>query len=151
MKNYIAAVLLAITVAACTTTTDMTTSTASAPAAEAATIRPANPLLSDWTGSYGGFPPFDKVRVEDFKPALEAGMAENLANVDRIANDPASPTFENTIATLERASRTYDRVEAIYGIWSNNMNVGAFPAVEEEMEPKLAAFRDQITQNDKLF
>src|SRR5215217_6244655 len=96
----------------------------------AAAVRSQNPLLAEWTGSYGGVPPFDKVRVEDFKPALEAGMADALANIDRIANDPAAPTFENTIAALERSSRPMDRVEVIYGIWQGNMNTGAFDAVE---------------------
>ena len=41
-------------------------------------------LLAKWEGPYGGVPPFDKVRVEDFKPAMEAAMAENLAEIDKI-------------------------------------------------------------------
>jgi peptidyl-dipeptidase Dcp len=110
-----------------------------------------NPLLAEWTGPYGGVPPFDKVRPEHFKPALEYGMADNLANVERIANDPAPPTFENTIAALERASRVMDRVDTAYGVFSTTMNTAEFQAVEREMEPKLAAFRDKITQNEKLF
>src|SRR5258705_1832592 len=65
-----------------------------------------NPLLARWEGPYGGVPPFDRVQVAQFKPALEAGMAENLAEVDRIAKDPAAPTFDNTIAALERAGHT---------------------------------------------
>ena len=55
-----------------------------------------NPLLPKWTGPYGGVPPFDKVKVEHFKPALEAAMAETLKEIDAIADDPAPPTFENT-------------------------------------------------------
>ena len=62
-----------------------------------------NPLLNEWTGPYGGVPPFDRVKVELFKPALEAAMAENLAEIDKIANNTAAPTFENTIVALERA------------------------------------------------
>ena len=110
-----------------------------------------NPLLAAWSGPYEGVPPFDQVRVADLRSALEAGMAESLANHDRIANDPAAPTFENTIVAMERATRTIDRVEAMYGIWQNNMNVGDFQSVETEMEPKLAGYRDQISQNEKLF
>ena len=71
----------------------------------------ANPLLAPWSGPYAGVPPFDKARPEHLGPALEASMAENLAEVDRIANDPAAPTFENTIAAMERTGRTLDRVE----------------------------------------
>src|SRR5688500_219554 len=79
-------------------------------------------LLAPWVGAYGGVPPFDKVRVEDMKGALEAAMVENLAEVERIANNPAAPTFENTIVALERSGRTLDRVGNIYGIWSSTMN-----------------------------
>jgi peptidyl-dipeptidase Dcp len=111
----------------------------------------ANPLLAPWTGPYGGVPPFDKAKVDYLKPAIEAGMAQNLAEVDRIANDPAAPTFENTIAAMERAGRTLNRVETVYGIYSSTLNDDAVQAVEREMAPRLAAFRDQITQNSKLF
>src|SRR5712691_1720593 len=110
-----------------------------------------NPLLAPWTGPYGGVPPFDKVRVEQFQPALEASMAEALAEIDKIAADPAPPTFANTIAALERTGRTLDRVSNIFGIYSSTMSTPDFQKVEEEMAPKLAAFSDQITQNEKLF
>lgn len=134
--------------AAVETTNTMNTPEVTVPATPAPVT---NPMLAEWTGPYGGVPPFDKIRVEDFKPALEASMAENLAEIDRIANDPAPPNFANTIAALEDAGRTFVRVETIYGIWSSTMNDDAFSAVESEMEPKLAAFYDQITQNEKLF
>ena len=114
-------------------------------------IDPNNPLLAEWTGPYGGIPPFDQIKVEHFKPALETAMAENLSEVDRIANDPAAPTFQNTIAALENTARRLDRVGTAYGIWSSTMNGPEFQAVEREMAPKLAAFSDQITGNTKLF
>ena len=110
-----------------------------------------NPLLAEWTGPYGGVPPFDRVRVADFKPALEAAMAENLAEIERVAKDPSAPAFENTIAALERAGRRFDRVRTIYGIWGSSMNTPEFQAVQREMAPRLAAFADQITQNEPLF
>jgi peptidyl-dipeptidase Dcp len=110
-----------------------------------------NPLLAGWTGSYNGTPPFDKVVVADFKPALEAGMTENLAEIGKIADNKAAPTFENTIAAMERSGNTLDRVQRIYGIWSSTMNSPEFQTVEREMAPKLAAFSDKIIQNEKLF
>ena len=112
---------------------------------------PKNALLAPWTGARGGFPPFDKVKVVDFKPAIEAGMAEQLAEVDKIAKDPAPPTFENTIAAMERTGRGLDRATSVYGVWSSTMSGPEFQAVEREMAPKLAAFFDQITQNEALF
>jgi peptidyl-dipeptidase Dcp len=61
---------------------------------------PANPLLAPWTGPYGGVPPFDQAKVEQLKPALEAGMAEELLQVERIAANPAAPDLANTIAAM---------------------------------------------------
>ena len=110
-----------------------------------------NSLLQSWSGAYGGVPPFDKVEVEHFKPALEAAMAAQLAEIDRIAADPAPADFENTIAALERTGRTFDRVSSVYGVFSSTMRSAAFQDVEREMEPKLAGFRDRIVQNAKLF
>jgi len=110
-----------------------------------------NPLLAPWKGPYGGVPAFDQVKVEDFAPALEAAMAEQLAEVDRIAADPATPDFDNTIAALERCGRTLDRVGTYYGVYSSTMSTPEFQAVEREMAPKLAAFSDKIFQNEKLF
>ena len=111
----------------------------------------ANPLLAPWTGPHGGVPPFDRVAVADIAPALEAAMAEQLAEIERIAADPAPPTFENTIAALERTGRTLDRVGAVYGVWSSAMSGPEFQAVEREMAPRLAAFADRITQHVALF
>ncbi len=127
-------------------TTSMTNAAETKPAADA-----VPPLLAPWVGPYGGVPPFDQVKVVDLKPGLETGMAQQLAEIDRIANDPAAPTFENTIAAMERTGRTLDRVSTVYGIYSSTLNDEAVQAVEREMAPKLAAFSDQITQNPQLF
>ncbi len=122
------------------------------PAAPAgAEVAVKNPLLAPWTGPYAGVPPFDRVAVAHFVPALEAAMAETLANVEAIAADPAPPTFDNTLAALERSGRALDRVASVYGVFSSAMSTPDFQAVEREMAPRLAAFQDEITQNEKLF
>ena len=110
-----------------------------------------NPLLREWTGPYGGVPPFDEVRVEQFEPALEAAMRETLAEIDRISASPAAPTFENTLAALERTGETLDRVTTIYGVWSATMKGPDFQVVERKMAPRLAEFSDRIFQNAALF
>ena len=110
-----------------------------------------NPLVADWTGPYGGVPPFDKVQIALFKPALEAAMAENLSEIDAITRVRSAPMFDNTIVALEKTGHTLDRVTTIYGIWSGTMSSPEFQAVQREMAPKLAAFNDQITQNEALF
>jgi peptidyl-dipeptidase Dcp len=119
--------------------------------ASTAEAKVQNPLLQPWSGPYGGVPPFNKVEVAQFQPALEAAMAEALGEIDKIAADPAAPTFENTIAAMERAGRTLDRVSNIFGVYSSTMSTPEFQKVEETMAPKLAAFSDRITQNEKLF
>lgn len=110
-----------------------------------------NPLLAEWKGPFGGVPPFDKVRVEDFKPAIEAAMVEQLAEIEAIAGNPEKPTFDNTIAALERSGQKLNRVMAIFGIWSSNLSSPEFQKIEQEMVPKLAALSDKITQNPLLF
>jgi peptidyl-dipeptidase Dcp len=110
-----------------------------------------NPLTKPWTGPYGGVPPFDKVKVADFKPGLEAAMAQELAEIDKIASNPAAPTFENTIAAMERSGRAGDRVSLMYSIWNDTLSTPEVRAVETEMEPKLSVHSDKILQNEKLF
>lgn len=110
-----------------------------------------NPLLEPWRGPHGGVPPFDKVQVGDFKPAFASAMEENLAEIERVAMNPAAPTFENTIVALERTGRTLNRLNAVYGVWSSTMSTPEFQAVEREMQPKLAALSDKIFQNTRLF
>jgi len=110
-----------------------------------------NPLLAKWTGPYSGVPPFDKVKVSDFKPALEQAMDENWKEIESIANDPQNPTFKNTIEALEHSGSALTRVSILYGIWGSTMLTDDMQAVETEMDPKLAAFNDKITQNEKLF
>jgi len=109
------------------------------------------PLTAPWTGPYHGVPPFAAVRVADLKPALEAGMNEQLAAIQAITSSREPATFDNTLAALEASSRLLDRVSTIYDVWSSTMSTSEFQEVEREMEPKLAAFRDQIVQNDQLF
>ena len=110
-----------------------------------------NPLVSKWEGPYGGVPPFDRVQIPLFKPALEAAMAEQLAEIDSIAKNPAAPNFENTITALEGTGSTLDRVSTLYGVWGSTMASPEYQAVQREMAPRLAAFNDQITQNEALF
>ena len=78
-------------------------------------------------------------------------MTEKLAEIQKIANDPAPPDFENTIVALERTGRSLDRVGTLYGVWGSTMASPEYQVVQREMAPRLAAFNDQITQNEALF
>jgi len=111
----------------------------------------ADILTRPWTGPYGGVPPFDRVKVADFRAAWDAAMAQELVEIDAIANNPAPPAFDNTIGALERAGEAGDRVETIYNIWTGTLSTPELRTIEKEVAPKLAAHRDAILQNEKLF
>src|SRR3982074_3114993 len=91
----------------------------SAVAPKQAAAARTNPLLAPWTGPWSGVPRFGQFKVADLKPALDAAMAENLAEIDRIAADPAPPTFDNTIAQMDRTGKALDRVGRIFNIYTS--------------------------------
>lgn len=111
----------------------------------------ANPLLEQWTGAYGGVPPFDKVKIADFKPAMKEAMAQHLAEIDAIAKNSGAPTFENTIVAMEKSGKALDRVSTVFDIWTSNLNSKELEPIESEIEPLRAAHNDKITQNADLF
>jgi peptidyl-dipeptidase Dcp len=110
-----------------------------------------NPLLREWTGPYGGVPAFDAMALADLEPAFDAAMAENLAEIDAITADAEPPTFDNTIAALERSGRTIRRLFPYFGIWSSNLSSPEFREVQGRLAPKLANFRTTIIHNEALF
>src|SRR5438874_4137359 len=109
-----------------------------------------NPLLAESTLPYHA-PPFDKIKDEHFVPAIEAGMREQLKEVDAIAASSEKPTFDNTIVALERTGRLLDRAERIF----SNLNAAdtnpTRQKIETEVAPKLSAHNDAIHLNGKLF
>ena len=113
--------------------------------------QPPSPLLAPWSGPDGGAPPFDKVRVEDFKPSLMAAIAAKRDEVAAICASPAAPNFANTIAALEASGRMLDRVGAVFGVYTSTMNDKTMQAIEAEMAPVLAAFADEVVQNAVLY
>lgn len=121
------------------------------PKAELPEALKSNTLLAEWTGPYGGVPAFEKVTLDDLKPALEYGMKRSLIEIEAIANNPNPPTFENTIVAMERSGAELDRVFPYYGIWSSNVSSPEFRAIRKEMAPKLSEFSSKITQNENLF
>jgi len=121
----------------------MPTSPAVAPA--------ANPLLADWSGPYGGVPPWDKVRPELFAQAFEVSMAERAADYRRIADNPAAPTFENTFVPMQLAGQRFGRVATLFGVMTGNMNSPAYQKLDREWSPRFAAAQDAITFDPKLF
>ncbi len=109
-----------------------------------------NPLLKESALPFH-FPQFDKIKNEDFKPAMEAGMREQLKEIEPIANNSAKATFDNTIVALEKTGRLLDRAERTF----DNLNAcntnPEMQKIDKEMAPKLSAHRDTIHLNAKLF
>lgn len=118
---------------------------------QAAQAPATNPLLAPWTGPYGGVPPWDKVKPELFPAAFEAALAERKQDYDRIANNPAKPTFANTFVPMQNAGQTLNRVMTLFGVMTGNMNTPAYQALDREWSPKLSKASDEITFNPKLF
>jgi peptidyl-dipeptidase Dcp len=128
-----------------------TTLAAAAPAPSSPAAAAGNPLLAPWAGSYGGVPPFGRIEVEHFGPALDAALAERRAEIAAIKADPAPPTFANTIEALERAGATYVRVASMFYTYASSMKTDAFAAIEREWAPKLAAANDEVLLDGELF
>ncbi len=113
--------------------------------------KPMSAMLQPWTGPYGGVPPWHLVRPDEFVAAFDTAIAQADDDIHAIADNPAPPTFENTIVALESAGRTLDRLEALFGVHSANLNVGPIPDIERVVAPKLAEYEDRVTQNEILF
>ncbi len=110
-----------------------------------------NPLLAEWTGPYGGVPAFDKMDIKDARQAFEIGIAENLADYEKIANNPAPATFENTIVAMESTGEKLGRAFTYFGIWSSNMSSPEVRKLQMELSPKFSEMSSKISQNKKLF
>jgi peptidyl-dipeptidase Dcp len=110
-----------------------------------------DPLLAPWTGPHGGFPPFDRVRVADFKPSLLAAMALHRAEIAEITGDAAPPTFANTLLALEASGRAFARAGNVFGVYISTMSDAAMQALEQDMAPLFAAYADEVIQNPALF
>jgi len=96
-------------------------------------------------------PRFDIIKDKDYQPAIEAGMAEQKAEIARIANNPAAPTFDNTIVALERSGRMLDRAtNTFFGVVQANTNP-TLDKVQKDESPRLTEHSDSIYLNPKLF
>jgi peptidyl-dipeptidase Dcp len=112
---------------------------------------PNNILLAEWTGPYGGVPPWDQVKPALFPEAFQFAIDERRREVLAIADGREPPTFVNTIEGLERAGERLGRVEALFSVLSNNLATPEVQAIDKEWSPKLAAASDEITLNPQLF
>ncbi|HEX9858429.1 MAG TPA: M3 family metallopeptidase [Paracoccaceae bacterium] len=109
-----------------------------------------NPLLARWDTPFE-LPPFAAIRDEDFGPAFDAALAEARGNIAAIAEAAEAPTFANTIAALELAEGTLDRVAGVFYNLSGADSTPAREALQRELAPKMSAFSSEVTNNRPLF
>ena len=112
--------------------------------------QPKNIFLQEWDTPYGTAP-FSKIAVTDYMPAFKAGLEEQKANVQKIIDNTAAPTFENTILALEKASPILDRVQGVFFNLTESESTPEMQAIEEEVTPMLTEAENEIYMNDKLF
>jgi len=149
MKHPLA-LALAVAIAATAPTYAKTPKQGTAVSAQADAAKGANPFFADSPLPLH-YPQFDKIKDADFAPAFDAGMAQQLKEMDAIANNPEKPTFENTIIAMENSGRTLGRATTVF---FNLVGTDTNPAREKlqgDYAAKFAAHRDAINLNGKLF
>jgi peptidyl-dipeptidase Dcp len=109
-----------------------------------------NPLLAPW-GTPFDLPPFDRIADDHFAPAFDEGLAQARAAIASIADNPAPPTFANTIEAFELAEETLERVAGVFFNLAGSDSNPAREALQRELAPKLSAFSSEITNNRPLF
>ena len=113
-------------------------------------LSPDNPFFEPSPLPFGT-PPFDRIRDEDYLPAIEAGMRQQLTEVEQIASQPAAPTFENTLVALERSGQLLTRALKTFGAVTGANTNDTLQAARRDLAPRLAAHSDAILLNDRLF
>jgi peptidyl-dipeptidase Dcp len=140
------AVLAPILCAIALCTPNMTAQTPTAPPS----FGPSNPFYAASSLPFHTTP-FDKVKDSDYQPAIDAGMAEQIKEVEAIASNPAPATFENTIVALERSGQLLTRAWLAFNCVTGANTNDELQKVQEVEAPRLAAHQDAINLNSKLF
>src|SRR5262249_16347210 len=141
---------LGILAAALTTTTAAAAGHVSATASSRTALMADNPFAAPSTLPFH-LPPFDRIRDSDYRPAIEAGMAEQLRQVAAIAHNSEPPTFANTIVALERSGRLLERVETTFSNLNSCNSDPEMQRIDTDMAPLLTAQRDAIHLNPALW
>lgn len=96
-------------------------------------------------------PPFDKIQYGDYMPAIEKGIEIQRKEIEAIANNPATPTFDNTILAMEKSGELLQRVMLVFSSLDETDNNSEMQAISEKAYPMASMASDEISMNDKLF
>ena len=121
-----------------------------APKAELPKIDTNNPLLADWKTPHQT-PPFDKISISDYEPAIETAIAVSRAEIEAIVNNPAKPTFKNTILALENQGELLDRITSVFFNMLQCNTSDELQAIAMRVQPKLTQLGNDISLNPELF
>ena len=113
-------------------------------------VEKPNPFLSEYTTPFQ-VPPFDQIKNEHYLPAFEAGMKEQLAEVEAIVNNAEPATFENTILPYDKSGQTLNRVSNVFFNLNECLTNDEMVAIAEQVLPMLSKHSDSIMMNPKLF
>lgn len=113
-------------------------------------IDTTNPLLAEWNTPHQT-PPFDQIKLEHYMPAFETAIAVSRAEVDAIVNNPAKPTFANTILALELQGSLLDRIGGVFFNLNEADTSDELQAIAIEIQPKLTALSNDVSLNPELF
>ena len=112
---------------------------------------PNNVLLAEWKGPYGGVPPWDQVKPEQFDQAIQFAIDDLKREAAAIANNPAPPTFANTIEESDKAGERVSNVLSVFAVMTDNMSSPAYEALDKKWSPLLSAAFDEISLDPKYF
>lgn len=110
----------------------------------------ANPFIEGWDTPYG-IPPFEKIKIEHYMPAIKAGIEAQNAEIQAIVDCPDDPSFENVVAALDRSGAILSRVSNVLFNVSESDYSTELNAIVEEATPMLSAHSDGIMMNPALF
>ena len=109
-----------------------------------------NPLLAEWETPHAT-PPFDKISISDYEPAFETAIAVSRAEIDAIVNNPAKPTFKNTILALEKQGELLDRISSVFFNMLQCNTSDELQAIAMRVQPKLTELGNDVSLNPELF
>jgi peptidyl-dipeptidase Dcp len=109
-----------------------------------------NPLLSEFDTPFQ-VPPFDKIKVEHYLPAVQEAINQQQAAIEKITDNTEAPTFENTVEAMESSGVLLDKVESVFGVLRASMTNDAMQEAAKEIEPLVTRHEDNINLNEKLF
>lgn len=110
----------------------------------------SNPFMKKSKLQYEA-PEFDKIKNEHFKPAFDFGLKQHEAEIIKIANNPAAPTFENTIVALEKSGEVLRRAQIVFSNLTSANTNPTLQALDEEYAPIFAAHSDKLYLNENLY